>query len=268
VVPLQLFAVLVTVPPQIVAVLVRQRTEALRRLDGALESMADGFALYDADDRLVICNRRYQDYLAPIADLLRPGARSVDLLQEGARRGALAAAAGSGIGQLIRPPSAQPFTEVMLGDGRWLQIASRATTEDGTVLVCRDITERKLLEQTLEHMAMHDPLTDLPNRKLYDLELKRGRARARRDGHHLALMLLDLDHFKEVNDRHGHQVGDQLLVEVARRLVGCVRTGDVVARVGGDEFAVVAESSDGTAGFTLLAERILRRLSEPVRLAG
>ena len=261
VLPLQLFAVLVTLPPLIVAVLMRQRAQGLRRLDDALESMADAFALYDADGRLVICNRRYHEYLAPIADLLVPGVRFDDLVREGARRGIYAlddtADIEARIAQLVRAQNAGQVRELRFRDGRWLQVVPRTTAEGGTVLVCRDTTERKRLEQTLEHMAMHDPLTDLPNRKMYDLELRRARARAERDGDRLALMLLDLDRFKEVNDTYGHQVGDQLLVEVARRLVACVRAGDVVARVGGDEFAVIAAGSDGVEGFGALAERIL-----------
>jgi len=267
VLPLQLFAVLVTLPPLIVAVLMRQRTQVLRRLDDALESMADGFALYDADGRLVVCNPRYQEYLAPIADLLAPGAHFDDLVRAGTRRGMYAldeaAVAEARVAQLAGAQNGGQAREVDDGHGRWLQVAPRATSEGGTVVVCRDITERKRLEQTLEHMAMHDPLTDLPNRKMYDLELRRARARAERDHHRLALMLLDLDRFKDVNDTYGHQVGDQLLVEAGHRLVGCVRAGDVVARVGGDEFAVIAEGPDGIEGFGALAQRILDCLSAP-----
>ena len=271
VVPLELRAILVTMPPLVVAVLVQQRMQASRRLDDALESMADGLALYDPDRRLVLWNQRYRECLAPVADLLVPGAHFDDLVREGIRRGMYLddgdAGAEARIAELVRARDTGTAREVRYRDGRWLQVVPRSTSDGGTVLACRDITERKRLEQTLEHMAMHDPLTDLPNRKMYDLELRRARARVAREGRRLALMLLDLDRFKEVNDTYGHQVGDQLLVAVAGRLAGSVRAGDVVARVGGDEFAVLAESSDGIEGLTALAERILVRLSEPVRLA-
>jgi diguanylate cyclase (GGDEF)-like protein len=172
------------------------------------------------------------------------------------------------IAELVGAQNAGLARDVSYCDGRWLQVAPRSTSDGGTVLVCRDITERKLLEQRLEHMAMHDPLTDLPNRKVYHRELRRARARAERDGHRLALMLIDLDRFKEVNDTYGHQAGDQLLVEVARRLLACVRAGDVVARVGGDEFAVLAESAEGAEEFGALAARIVGQLGEGVRLDG
>lgn len=269
---LELLAVLVSVPPLIVAVLVRQRTRALLRLDDALESMTEGFALYDADGRLILHNGHYRTYLAPIADLLVPGARFDDLVREAVRRGIHVPDDGGDhetwAERLIATWKAGRVREVRSDDGRWLHLSFHPTSEGGSVVVCRDVTERKRLEQTLQHMAMHDPLTDLPNRKLYDRELRRARAQAERDGHRLAVMLLDLDRFKEVNDTYGHPVGDLLLVEVAHRLVACMRAGDVVARVGGDEFAAIAKTADDASVFAALAERILQRLGEPVRAAG
>ncbi len=118
----------------------------------------------------------------------------------------------------------------------------------------------------LEYLANHDPLTDLPNRNLFNERLDQVLDRARRSGEAVALMFLDLDHFKDVNDTLGHQVGDELLREIGRRLVSSVRAEDTVARLGGDEFALIQVGLNYPADANIQAQRILRGLSEPVHV--
>ena len=206
---LQLFVLLVALPPLVVAVVVGERARARRQLDDALESMADAFALYDAQDRLVLCNARYPEFLSRIADLLVPGVRYEDLVREGVRRGLYPgvepAQAEAWIADQVAAHRAGSATEVQLADGRWLHAIARPTADGGTVDVRRDITERKHLEEAIEHMAMHDPLTNLPNRAMFYRELERALARAEREPCRIAVILVDLDRFKEVNDTFGHR---------------------------------------------------------------
>jgi diguanylate cyclase (GGDEF)-like protein len=264
---LQLFVLLVALSPLVVAVVVGERARARRQLDDALESMADAFALYDARDRLVLCNPRYPEFLSRIADLLVPGVSYEELVREGVRRGlypgVAPAQAETWIAEQVAAHGAGSASEVQLADGRWLQAIARPTADGGTVDVRRDITERKLLEEAVEHMAMHDALTDLPNRAMFYRELERALARAEREPCRIAVILVDLDRFKVVNDTFGHASGDRLLVEVAKCLVECVRTEDLVARLGGDEFAVVAVSKEASDRFAALARRMVDRLGAP-----
>lgn len=130
----------------------------------------------------------------------------------------------------------------------------------GTV---QDITERKVLEDRLEHLALHDPLTDLPNRTLFLDRLKHALSRRDRPEESIAVLFLDLDGFKLVNDSFGHVVGDQLLLKVASRLEACVRPQDTVARFGGDEFTVLLEDATGVNTGTLVAKRIIEELRTP-----
>jgi diguanylate cyclase (GGDEF)-like protein/PAS domain S-box-containing protein len=138
----------------------------------------------------------------------------------------------------------------------------------GVVGVIRDITGRKAAEQRIAHMAQHDTLTNLPNRALLGDRLRHAIAHARRHGTRMALMYIDLDRFKPVNDSLGHQVGDLLLKAVARRMQDSVRASDTVARIGGDEFVVLLPAIGDDRDALQVAEKVRAALNEPFRLAG
>ncbi|PRY14176.1 putative bifunctional diguanylate cyclase/phosphodiesterase [Kineococcus rhizosphaerae] len=131
-----------------------------------------------------------------------------------------------------------------------------------------DVTERHRAEQELLHLALHDQLTGLPNRHLLDDHLGAALARARRDGTHVALLFLDLDDFKDVNDVLGHQAGDAVLVTVAHRVRDAIREADTAARYGGDEFVVVCETLHDAAEAEVVAQRLIDAVSTPLPLAG
>ncbi len=133
--------------------------------------------------------------------------------------------------------------------------------------LANEVTQRKHSESTLEHQALHDVLTDLPNRLLLRDRAQQGLLAAHRDGHPLALLLLDLDRFKEVNDTFGHHAGDLLLQETGRRFRSVVRDADTVARLGGDEFAALLPAADLAAAVDA-AKRLLGALDEPIEIEG
>lgn len=129
-----------------------------------------------------------------------------------------------------------------------------------------DITERKLAEETIQYQANFDPLTRLPNRRLFLDRLEQEIKKANRSGLPMALLFIDLDRFKEVNDSLGHDVGDLLLVEASRRLISCVRESDTVARMGGDEFTIILGELEDTDKVERITQNLLRKLSEPFQL--
>jgi diguanylate cyclase (GGDEF)-like protein/PAS domain S-box-containing protein len=152
---------------------------------------------------------------------------------------------------------------------QWMSITRIGTADAPEAYVCTfsDITQRKEAEERIRYRADHDALTDLPNRALFADRLGSALASASRHGHRFALLAVDLDYFKAVNDRLGHLAGDALLVETAARLQVCVRESDTVARLGGDEFAVILTEIAGQADAEEVAERICASISQPFRLA-
>ncbi|MEW6165374.1 MAG: EAL domain-containing protein [Pseudomonadota bacterium] len=155
---------------------------------------------------------------------------------------------------------------------KWLTINAVQDDETGTVAhyvaIFSDITEQKENAARIEHLAYHDPLTGLPNRYALNARLAQSLADARRNGTHLAVFFLDLDRFKTINDSLGHDVGDQLLVAVAKRIRGALRESDTVARLGGDEFVVVVPGIAGPEDAARVAEKIVAEVGEPLVLAG
>lgn len=158
----------------------------------------------------------------------------------------------------------------------WIRTQGQAEVRDGKVVkvvgYIADITERKKMEEEIRNMAYFDPLTALPNRRMLIDRLQHAMAGGARSGHYGALIYLDLDNFKPLNDTHGHAAGDLLLVEVAQRLLGCVRQTDTVARTGGDEFVVVlndlsADADTAAAECQRISAKILAALSAPYVLS-
>jgi diguanylate cyclase (GGDEF)-like protein/PAS domain S-box-containing protein len=153
-------------------------------------------------------------------------------------------------------------------DAKINPILDQAGNVKDLVLVMRDITDRKKSEQTIYHLAYHDTLTELPNRRLFIERLHKEINQARRIKSELAVMFLDMDRFKDINDTWGHDVGDLILIEAAKRLKGCVRTGDVVARLGGDEFTVLLTNISRKEEVSSVAERVLAHFQKPLEWMG
>ncbi|HEX3723641.1 MAG TPA: diguanylate cyclase, partial [Nitrolancea sp.] len=176
--------------------------------------------------------------------------------------------------ELVQEPGGMRSVEMRLRqtDGSWRYYDAIGTNQlnnpdiNGIVVTAHDITERKELEQRLNWQALHDPLTNLANRSLLLNDLAHALARIERNDEMVALLYLDIDGFKEVNDSLGHPAGDQLLILIGERLQSSVRAGETVARLGGDEFVVLLEGLARPADAERAASRILATLRVPVYL--
>ncbi|MDR7319296.1 diguanylate cyclase domain-containing protein [Brevibacillus nitrificans] len=168
--------------------------------------------------------------------------------------------------------SGAPIHYTSEGDVIGESILSPVYNKDGVCThvfsVTRDITERKQLESKLEHMAYHDVLTGLPNRRLLYIHLHNALAAAKANKDMVAVLFLDCDHFKQINDTWGHNTGDQFLQLLGVRLSSCIREGDTVARLGGDEFVIILTSIQNQQQVEKVSNRIIRALQEPWILEG
>nr|WP_242438694.1 EAL domain-containing protein [Streptomyces sp. CB00455] len=180
---------------------------------------------------------------------------------------------------LAAPQTEEPTTRIECrfrsGGGEWLNVESTVNRhQGGLILNSRDVTERVRLQAQLQHSAEHDALTDLPNRALFTRRVRQALTGRRAGDHSTAVLFIDLDGFKAVNDTIGHQAGDELLVEAARRLQESVRAGDTAARLGGDEFAALilgdGSRDRGAREYQVheIADRLRTTLSQPYRIAG
>ena len=212
-------------------------------LDQALESMVSGFVLLDAQHRVVQWNRRFEEIFPWITGTIAALVPFRAVLETAARHHLPQAddmERQHWVDERLRAQSAVGEAhEQVLPSGHHIEITERATPDGGMVITYHDVTALRQANAEIETLAFYDVLTGLPNRRLLVDRLAQATATASRSGQQGALLFLDLDHFKRVNDTLGHEVGDQLLQQVAQRLQACVRDSDTVARLGGDEFVVM-----------------------------
>ncbi|MEJ2287684.1 MAG: diguanylate cyclase [Deinococcales bacterium] len=240
----------------------------------ALDDAVDGTLSfpYEAGAMAEVSPAMASDGATPIARVLRAGEPVIALVGDEASDGHRPAPSTPGTGNWLGVPLVSHAGVVGAlavqtdGEERYgpehLELLQFVSTQVATVI------ERKQAEARLRHMALHDPLTDLPNRALFHDRFEVALQRARRDGEHVGLLYLDLDDFKKVNDNFGHEAGDAVLREVARRLTGCVRKSDTVARMGGDEFTVLLTNAAGPDAVFLVMEKVRAAVCAPYDLDG
>ncbi len=208
-------------------------------LDAALENMSQGLCMHDANGRVVLFNERYTNMTGLSAASLK-GRSLLDLLKQRKASGEFDEDPETYFAHLIaKVRDGKSNSRIWeIPDGRTLRVVDHPMQGGGWVSTLEDITDWRDAQAQIAHMARHDALTDLPNRRLFREQLEHALHHITRN-ERVAVLCLDLDHFKDVNDALGHPIGDDLLKEVARRLSTCVRQSDTVARLGGDEFAIV-----------------------------
>ncbi len=254
--------------------ILRQRDEELEarglQLDAALNNMVQGLAVFDAERRVVIANARYGEIYGLTPEEVRPGTTLQQIVERRVAKGRYPGQTAKGMLEVMlahRSGGRAAQYDVTLDGDRYVNVSVQPMPNGGSVTTHHDITEQRRSEAKIAHMALHDTLTGLPNRTLLNERL--GQSIARLKGADIAAAhLLDLDLFKNVNDTLGHSAGDELLKKVAARLGALARSSDTVARMGGDEFAIVQAGIADPSEATRLAQRVIDALSEPYEIDG
>jgi diguanylate cyclase (GGDEF)-like protein len=239
------------------------------RLEGAINNMPQGLCMYDAEQRLIISNKRYAEIYDLPPELTRVGTPLRVILERRVAVGNAFEQHGDFVNaRLAAVAKGEAWHAVNeLRDGRIVALSHQPLANGCSIGTHEDITERRKAEAQIEFMAHHDALTRLPNRVRFREQMECALVGATR-GEAVAVLCLDLDHFKSVNDTLGHPVGDALLRAAADRIRACVRPSDTVARLGGDEFAIVQVSVEQPTGSTALATRLIEELSQPFDVQG
>jgi diguanylate cyclase (GGDEF)-like protein len=238
-------------------------------LDMVLNNMSQGVSMFDADMRLVFCNQGYIEMYGLSSDIGSHGCTLRDLVNHGVATGSLTVGPDEYIEKLVGDlAKGKTCSEIIKGkDCRILSIVNKPLSGGGWLSTHEDITERQRTEERIVHMARHDALTDLPNRVLLRERLEHELKRVKR-GEMLAVLCLDLDRFKSVNDTLGHPIGDELLKVVSDRLRACTREPDTIARLGGDEFAIIMTAIQQPTDAAALARRIRDSIVKPFHIDG
>jgi diguanylate cyclase (GGDEF)-like protein len=238
-----------------------------QRLDTAVNNMTQGLMLFDSTQRLVICNNRYIEMYGLSAHVIKPGCSFHEVIAHRKQTGSFDGDVDRYVALVLRDIGQRNVMVIATPDGRSIQVVNEPTADGGWLATHEDVTERRHAEAQIIHLAHYDALTDLPNRALFHEQLTRELPHAS-PGQQLAVLYIDIDEFKSVNDSLGHMIGDELLKSVAVRLGACVRETDFVARLGGDEFAIVQTGVKDPAEVTALVQRIFEAIRAPYECLG
>ena len=247
------------------ALIAREREAALAgQFDTALNNMPHGLCMFAADGRVAVMNHRFSEMMSLSDDLMHRGASAAQIVGACVNAGSISAASGQMILSEIENSQARDITttDPSVANARSFSWTFQPMAGGGTVVLVEDITERKIAEARITHLARYDELTALPNRVNFRNEIERLLAVSHSAERLSALLFIDLDQFKQVNDTLGHPCGDQLLCAVADRLRAMLRPEDFVARFGGDEFVVFQQNIQSNEEAAGLARRIVDHLSE------
>jgi len=238
-------------------------------LQTVLDNMSQGVVMFDSQMQLIFCNQRYVEMYGLSADVAQPGCPLRELIEHRVASGSFAGDPIEYIAGLTETLAAGETMQqtVTLADGRAFSVVNKPIAGGGWLSTHEDVTERQRSEERIAHMARHDALTDLPNRTMMREHLEHELKRVKR-GECLAVLCLDLDQFKSVNDALGHPIGDELLKLVGERLRGCTREPDTVARLGGDEFAIIMTQMQQPTDAAALSKRIRDSIIKPYQIDG
>ena len=239
------------------------------RLDAAVNNISQGLCMMDARGRLVICNEPYARIYNLPSNLLRPGTQLEDILGHLFDMGMSAGGTREEYIAWRREVIARREYGKNIHElnGRTIMMQHHPMKDGGWVSTHEDITEQRQNEARIRHLARHDALTDLPNRIEFLEQMAKTEAGLSR-GEMAAVLYIDLDHFKAVNDTLGHAVGDEVIKQASARLWGTTRESDVLARLGGDEFALLMSPIDSAADAAKVADRIIKSIGAPMIIGG
>jgi diguanylate cyclase (GGDEF)-like protein len=241
------------------------------RFDAALNNMSHGLCMADKDERLIVCNTRFLELFALSPGVAKPGVMIADLFRAMTSGEKYEVTVVEGVWKkqlaLSREYRQGSFFEEG-ADGRAVAVSHQPMVDGGWVATYEDITERRRSEARISFLAHHDSLTSLPNRVLFRDKLEKTLGELRAPQEKALLFCLDLDHFKTVNDTLGHAAGDTLLECVSQRLKRCVRSDDLVARLSGDEFAILHLTTGRVQQSEKLAQRVIDVVSAPYDIDG
>jgi diguanylate cyclase (GGDEF)-like protein len=251
-----------------------QLTKERQRLQAAIESIEGGFAIFDHEDRLIDCNETFKKIYPSVVDLGHKGftyqqfieANIQQNIYQKERRKVLETEDESAeklANNLLKRHQSLPSSyEQLLASGEWLEITESKIPSGGCVSLHKDITERKEREEKISYMANHDPLTGLINRTYFKKILSSLIEEATSIKKQFALLYIDLDGFKDINDTYGHETGDMALKECAKRIESALRYEDIITRLGGDEFCVVIPEIVSKEKTEEIAKRIFSQINQ------